>query len=169
VAGVNKLPSSNGGTALFDAVRLACWKLEAYPEHERVARVLVVVTDGEDNFSHTTLRQTIRDEEAAGVTVYTISTQEGNRDKTDADEVLRTLAGRSGGEALFPGDIMTLGKSFDKLRDQIRSRYLIAYKPADFEPNGKYRTISIVAEKNGKHLQVHARRGYHARVEGATP
>jgi VWFA-related protein len=167
VAGVNKLPSSDGGTALFDAVSLACWKLEAYPEHESVARVLVVVTDGEDNFSHTTLRQTIRDEEASGVTVYTISTQEGNRDKTDADEVLRTLAGRSGGEALFPG--MTLGKSFDKLRDQIRSRYLIAYKPADFEPNGKYRTISIVAEKNGKHLQVHARRGYHARVEGATP
>jgi hypothetical protein len=65
---------------------------------------------------------------------------------------------------MFPGDLNTLGKSFDKLRDQIRSRYLIAYKPADFEPNGKYRTINIVAEKNGKHLQVHARKGYHARL-----
>ncbi len=167
-AGVDKL-SSGGGTALFDAVSRACWKLAAYPEHERVAKVLVVLTDGEDNSSHTSLRQTIRDEEATGVTVYTISTKEGGGDKTEADKVLQTLAERGGGEAMFPGDIMTLGKSFDKLRDQIRSRYLIAYKPADFEPNGKYRTISIVAEKDGKHLQVHARKGYHARVEAATP
>jgi Ca-activated chloride channel family protein len=166
-AGVSQL-TNNGGTALFDAVSFACWKLAAYPERERVAKVLVVVTDGEDNASHTSLRQTIRDMEATGVTVYTISTKEGG-DKTEADKVLQTISERSGGEALFPGDIMTLGRSFDKLRDQIRSRYLIAYRPADFEANGKYRTITIVAEKNGKHLQVHARKGYHARVESPTP
>jgi len=166
--GVNKL-AGGGGTALFDAVPYACWKLAAYPERERVAKVLVVVTDGEDNASHTSLRQAIRDEETTGVTVYTISTKESGVDKTEADKVLQTLAERGGGEALFPGDLSTLGKSFDKLRDQIRSRYLIAYKPADFEPNGKYRTISIVAEKGGKHLQVHARKRYHARIDASTP
>ncbi len=167
-AGVNQL-GSHGGTALFDAVSFGCWKLAAYPEYERVAKVLVVVTDGEDNASHKSLRQAIRDEEATGVTVYTISTKDGVGDKTEADKVLQALAERSGGEALFPGDTMSLGRSFDKLRDQIRSRYLIAYKPADFEPNGKYRTINITVEKNGKHLQVHARKGYHARVEAVTP
>jgi VWFA-related protein len=167
-AGVNKL-TNNGGTALFDAVSYACWKLAAYPEHERVAKVLVVVTDGEDNASHISLRQAIRDEEATGVTVYTISTKEGDGNKTEADKVLETLAERSGGEALFPGDMMTLGRSFDKLRDQIRSRYVVAYKPADFEANGKYRTITILAVKNGKRLEVHARKGYHARVETPTP
>jgi Ca-activated chloride channel homolog len=166
-AGVDKL-TNHGGTALFDAVSFACWKLAAYPEQERVAKVLVVLTDGEDNASHTSLRQTIRDEEASGVTVYTISTKEGGGDKTEADKVLQELAEISGGEALFPGDIMTLGRSFDKLRDQIRSRYLIAYKPADFEPNGKYRSIIIVAEKNGKPLKVHARKGYHSRAEAST-
>jgi VWFA-related protein len=166
--GVNKL-TNDGGTALFDAVSYACWKLAAYPEHERVARVLVVITDGEDNASHASLRQTIRDEEATGVTVYTISTKEGGGDKTEADKVLETLAERSGGEAMFPGDIMTLGRSFDKLRDEIRSRYLIAYRPADFEPNGKYRAITIVAEKNGKRLRVHARKGYHARIDSPAP
>jgi VWFA-related protein len=161
--GVNKL-TDKGGTALFDAVSFACWKLAAYPEHERVAKVLVVVSDGEDNSSRTSLRQAIRDEEATGVTIYTISTKEGGGLKTEADKVLQTLAERSGGEAFFPGDMTTLGKSFDKLRDQIRSRYLIAYKPSDFEPNGKYRTINIIAEKGGKRLQVHARKGYHARL-----
>jgi Ca-activated chloride channel family protein len=167
-SGIDQLTNA-GGTALFDAVSFACWKLAAYPERERVAKVLVVVTDGEDNSSHTSLRQSIQEAEATGVTIYTISTKEGGGLKTEADKVLQTLAERSGGEALFPGDMGTLGKSFDKLRDQIRSRYLIAYKPADFEPNGKYRTITIIAEKNGKRLQVHARKGYHARIETSTP
>jgi VWFA-related protein len=164
--GVQQL-TNNGGTALFDAVSRSCWKLAAYPEHERVARVLVVVSDGQENSSRITLRQTIRDIEATGVTVYTISTKEAGVDKTEADKVLEMLAERSGGEALFPGDVQTLGHSFDKLRDEIRSRYLIAYKPADFEPDGKYRTIAIIAEKNGKRYHVHARKGYHARAETA--
>jgi len=161
--------TTGGGTALFDSVSKACWMLAAYPEHERVARVLVVLSDGEENASHASLRQVIRDMEATGVTVYTISTKEGQSIITDADKVLQTLAERSGGESFFPGDLPTLGKSFDKLRDEIRSRYLIAYKPAAFEPNGKFRTISITAEKDGKNLKVHARKGYHARAETATP
>ena len=161
--------TNGGGTALFDAVSRSCWMLAAYPERERVARVLVVLSDGEENASHTSLRQTIRDVEATGVTVYTISTKEGQSVTTEADKVLKTLAERSGGEAFFPGDMPTLSKSFDRLRDEIRSRYLIAYRPADFEANGKYRTIAITAEKDGKHLQVHARKGYHARAEAPTP
>lgn len=163
--GIDKL-SNGGGTALFDAVSFACFKLAEYPEGERVARVLVILSDGEDNSSHSSLKQSIQVAEKTGVSVYAISTREDIRgDKTDADKVLEALAESSGGEALFPGDMMTLGKSFDKLRDLIRSRYFIAYKPADFQANGSYRTISIVAEKNGKRLQVQARKGYHARLE----
>lgn len=166
--GVEKL-TSDGGTALFDAVSFACWKLAAYPGDDGVAKVLFVFTDGEDNSGHTTLRQTIRDEEASGVIVYTVSTKDGIGDKTEADKVLQMLAERSGGEALFPGDLPTLSRSFDKLRNQVRSRYLIAYQPADFQPDGRYRPITIVAEKNGKQLQVHARKGYQARSEVREP
>jgi len=155
---------NNGGTALFDAVSYACGKLAAYPEQERVAKVLVVLSDGEDNSSRTTLRRAISDAETSGVTIYAISTKDTDGPKTDADKVLEALAERSGGEALFPQDSEALHHSFDKLRDIIRSRYLIAYRPADFVPDGKYRTISVVATKNGSRLQVHARKGYHARV-----
>lgn len=164
--GIHKL-SNGGGTALFDAVSYACRKLADYPDDERVARVLVVVSDGEDNSSQRSLRQSIDSAERAGVTIYTVSTKEDHSDKTDADKVLEALADRTGGEAMFPGDVLTLGRSFDKLRDLIRSRYFIAYKPADFHPDGSYRTISIVAEKNGKRLQVRARKGYHARLEAS--
>lgn len=161
--GINGL-TNGGGTALFDAVSYACGKLAAYPDEDRVAKVLVVLSDGEDNSSHTTLRHAISDAEASGVTIYAISTKDSGGDKTDADKVLQELAGRSGGDALFPQDAENLHRSFDKLRDIIRSRYLIAYKPSDFEPNGKYRTISLLATRNGSRLQVHARKGYHARI-----
>ena len=161
--GIDSL-KNNGGTALFDAVSFACGKLAAYPEGDRVAKVLVVMSDGEDNSSHTTLRRAISDAEASGVTVYAISTKETGGAKTDADKVLEVLAERSGGEALFPHDQENLHHSFDQLRDIIRSRYLIAYKPADFQANGKYRSINVVAAKDGSRLQVHARKGYHARV-----
>jgi VWFA-related protein len=165
--GIERLANS-GGTALFDAVTFACRKLAAYPESERVARVLVILSDGEDNSSHSSLKQSIQMAEKTGVTIYTVSTREDRGDKTDADRVLEVLAERTGGEAMFPGDIMTLGKSFDKLHELIRSRYFIAYKPADFQPNGSYRTISVTAEKDGKRLQVRARKGYRAR-QVATP
>ena len=161
--GIQQL-KNGGGTALFDAASLACWKLSAYPENGRVARVLVILSDGEDNSSHRSLKQAVEDAEAAGVAVYTLSTREDAGAKTDADRILEVLAERSGGEALFPGDISTLDKSLDRIRELIRSRYLVAYKPADFTPDGKYRSIRLTAEKNGKRLQVHVRKGYFARL-----
>jgi len=164
--GIDKL-TNGGGTALFDAVTFACRKLAEYPEDERVARVLVILSDGEDNSSHSSLKQSIQVAERSGVTIYTVSTKEGLGDKTDADKVLEVLAERTGGEAMFPGDLHTLGSSLDKLRELIRSRYFIAYKPANFQPNGSYRTITVIAEKNGKRLQVRARKGYHARLEAS--
>ena len=162
--GIEKL-GNRGGTALFDAVSIACRKLADYPESDRVARVLVILSDGEDNSSQTSLKQSIQAAERTGVTIYTVSTKEEKHDKSDADKILKLLAERSGGEALFPGDMLTLGKSFDKLHDLIRSRYFVAYKPADFQPNGSYRTISVIAERDGKRLQVRARKGYNARLD----
>jgi len=165
--GIEKL-TNGGGTALFDAVSFACRKLAAYPESERVARVLVILSDGEDNSSHSSLKQSIQVAEKTGVAIYTVSTREDRGDKTDADQVLELLAERTGGESMFPGDILTVGKSFDKLHDLIRSRYFVAYNPANFQPNGSYRAITVIAEKDGKRLQVRARKGYHARL-AATP
>lgn len=163
-----------GGTAIWDAVSFACWKLAAYPEKERVAKVLVVLTDGEDNLSRLPLKKAIEDAENTGVTVYAISTKDfselgqyGNP-ISDSDKVLQALAERTGGEAMFPGDLRTLNKAFDKLRDVIRSRYLVAYRPADFQNDGRFRKITIVASRNGRRMKVHARDGYYAPLEGKT-
>ena len=159
--GVERL-TIGGGTSLFDAVSFACWKLAAFPDSSPVAKVLLVLSDGEDNSSHRSLKQIVREAETKGVTVYAVSTSDSVRPETNADQILEMLAERSGGEAFFPGDLRTLDEKLGKVRDLIRSRYLIAYKPADFVPNGQFRSIHIIAERNGKHLQVHARKGYYA-------
>jgi len=159
--GIRKL-ANGGGTSLFDAVSLACWKLAEYPGDDRVARVIVILSDGEDNSSHTTLKQVIQIAEKTNVAIYTINTKEDRGPRTDADKILEALGERSGGAAIT---MPTLGSSFDKVDDLIRSRYFIAYKPANFQPDGTYRTIRISAHRNGEPLQVRARKGYHARLE----
>ena len=170
-SGITSL-TTHGSTALFDAISYNCFKLANYPDQERVARVLVVLTDGEDNGSRTSLREAIEDAENTGVTVYVISTKTESGDRygqvhvsTDADRVLEAIAERTGGEAMFPGTFQNLNKTFEKLRKVIRSRYLVAYKPANFLADGKFRPIIIVAKKDGRSLKVHARKGYYAPME----
>ena len=63
---------------------------------------------------------------------------------------------------MFPHSTKDVGKAFGRIEDELRSRYAIAYRPADFKPDGHYRKIKIIARKLGKKLKVHARRGYFA-------
>jgi Ca-activated chloride channel homolog len=162
--GVDKLGRDGEGTAVFDAVHFACWKLAAYPDEGRVARVLVVLSDGEDNMSHRSLKQSIEAAEAAGITVYTINTSENTDLQTDANHVLQTIGQRSGGESMYARSLRELEHYFRQLSDAIRSRYLIAYKPANFVPDGSYHRLKVTAERDGKRLQVHVRKGYYARL-----
>jgi len=129
-----------------------------------------VLSDGEDNSSKVSLKKAIQDAAVTGVTIYVISTKEAagqgdyGRPTTTADHILEALAERTGGEAMFPGQLSFLGKKFDKLHDLIRNRYLIAYRPADFQPDGHYRKIAITVTQDGRQLTVRARKGYYARA-----
>lgn len=62
----------------------------------------------------------------------------------------------------MPGSVHHLNGSLADLRQVIRGRYLISYKPASFQLDGRYRTIDIKAEKEGHKLKVYARKGYYA-------
>lgn len=162
--GVDRIARQGDATSVFDAIHSACWKLAAYPDEGRIARVLVILTDGEDNASHRSLKQTIEAAENAGVTIYAFNTSEDLDLQTDANNVLRVIAEGTGGESRYPRSINDLEHYFSKLSEVIRSRYLIAYKPSDFVPDGSYRKLKVTATKEGKTLQVHVRKGYYARM-----
>jgi Ca-activated chloride channel homolog len=161
---VNQLAPA-GGTALWDAVKFASDKLANRPEPQPVARILVVISDGDDNCSTATLKQAIESAERNEVIVYTVSTREfaGETESVDvADRALKVLSSRTGGASFLPGSLSDLNRRLGDLQQVIRSRYLISYKPAHFEANGHYRSIAVEAQKSGHKLHVYARRGYYA-------
>ncbi len=78
------------------------------------------------------------------------------------DHALRTLSELTGGSAFMPGSARHLNGSLADLQQVIRGRYLISYKPVSFHRDGRYRTIDIEAQKDGRKLKVFARKGYYA-------
>jgi len=156
---VHKL-HNGGGTALYDAVYRACKEkfLKDRPDHP-VRKAIIVVSDGEDNQSETTRAQAIEMAQRADVIIYAISTDDSGL-VMRGDKVLEQLADATGGRAFFPFKMKDITHSFSAIEDELRSQYVVSYKPSDFDADGRYRSIQISALK--KDLQVRARRGYFA-------
>jgi VWFA-related protein len=157
--GVHKL-HDGGGTALYDAIyRISKEKfLKDRPDHP-VRKAIVVVSDGEDNQSDVTRAQAIEMAQRAEVIIYAISTDDSGL-VLRGDNVLEQLAASTGGRAFFPFKMKDITHSFAAIEDELRSQYVVSYKPADFETDGRYRSIEISTLK--KDLQVRSRKGYFA-------
>jgi len=153
-----------GGTALFDAVYYACRdKLMKQKDRTTVRRAIILVSDGDDNQSHSTLSEAIEMAQRAEVIIYTISTSTSNTEDR-GDKVLKKLAENTGGRAFSPFKIQDVSDAFREIQDELRSQYAVAYKPADFRADGHFRPIQILAQNNKK-LFVRARRGYYAPMQ----
>lgn len=164
----------SGGTALWDAVSFGADKLASAPDVTPVARVLVVISDGQNNSSLDSLKDAIAHAQHGEVAVYTVSTRDFDSVDLDAsvgDHALRTLSDQTGGAAFVPGSIRRLNDGLSDLQQVLRGRYLVSYKPAGFQRNGQYRAIDIQAQKDGHKLKVYARKGYFASgsVEASHP
>jgi Ca-activated chloride channel family protein len=159
----------DGGTALYDAVSTACQKLQERPENEMVARVLVVLSDGQNNAGELNLEGAIDAAERADVTIYAVSTnyrrysaEEDGLGAELGNRSLHRLAEQTGGRVLMPAGPKEVSNAFAKIGEELRSRYAISYKPAGFVSDGRYRKIKIEARKAGEKVQIRARRGYYA-------
>ena len=158
-AGVHRL-HDGGGTALYDAIYRACKEkfLKDRPDHP-TRKAIVVVSDGEDNQSDVSRAQAIEMAQRAEVIIYAISTDDSGL-ILRGDKVLEQIAEATGGRAFFPFKMKDITHSFAAIEDELRSQYVVSYKPADFDADGRYRSIEISALK--KDLQVRARKGYFA-------
>jgi VWFA-related protein len=158
-AGVRRL-HDGGGTALYDAVYRACKEkfLKDRSDHP-VRKAIIIVSDGEDNQSEVSKAQAIEMAQRSEVIIYAISTDDSGL-VMRGDKVLEQLAEATGGRAFFPFKMKDITHSFAAIEDELRSQYVVSYKPADFNADGRYRTIEISSSK--KDLQVRARKGYFA-------
>lgn len=159
---------SRGGTALYDAVVASAEHLKKNARLEK--RVLLVVTDGEDNASRESLEQAIRRLQVEnGPTVYTIGILEGDNHARRAQRALRDIAEGTGGIAFFPKNLNEVNEITQQVAHDIRSQYTIGYKPTTPKSMGGYRTIRVVAKAKGYNkLQVRTRSGYYAGQERAS-
>src|SRR5215469_3102239 len=152
-----------GGTAMYDALYYACRdKLLKSPQSSEVRRAIILVSDGEDNSSHVTREEATAMALRANTIVYTISTNfpagGGNGDK-----VLQRIADATGGRAFQPFQLSDVANAFQQIQDDLRSQYALAYRPANFAHDGRYRTIAITALHKG--MKVRSRGGYYAPTE----
>src|SRR5580700_1703352 len=180
---------AGGGTAVFDAIYTACQKELSHPprppgdQPDVVRRVMVLISDGDDNLSLHTRAEAIEMAQRASVVIYTISTstqwialsqtdpsKAANRKNhlTSGDQILRDLAEETGGRAFYPYHVDDLDQSFQDIGDELRNEYSIAYNPSTHSFDGRYHKIRIEVPDH-KGYQVRARRGYFARANANLP
>jgi Ca-activated chloride channel family protein len=162
--GIRSLRPGNS-TRLYDALYYACReRLLNTEERVSVRKAIVLITDGEDNSSRATREEAIDMALRANVIVYTISTNfPGYSESSKYDKVLQRIADATGGRWFEPFQVTDVANAFAQIQADLRSQYALAYRPADFKHNGRYRTIEIIADHKG--LKVHSRHGYYAPSE----
>jgi Ca-activated chloride channel homolog len=162
--GIRSLRPGNS-TRLYDALYYACReRLLETSDKVAVRKAIILITDGDDNSSRVTREEAIDMALRANVIVYTISTNfPGYSESNRYDKILQRIADATGGRWFEPFEVTDVANAFAQIQTDLRSQYALAYQPADFKHDGRYRTIEIFAEHKG--LKVHSRHGYYAPAE----
>ncbi len=157
--GIRKL-RPGGGTALFDALYKTCKdQMLTLRETGSVRKALILVSDGEDNYSRALESDAIKMCQRAETIVYAISTNI-SATKGKGDDVLKDIAEATGGKPFYPVRIEDVAVGFRNIEEELRSQYSLIYRPANFKQDGSFRTIYLHAID--RRYQVRARKGYFA-------
>jgi VWFA-related protein len=147
---VDKVKKTGSNTALYDAVwQFTDEKLRNVPGR----RVIVIITDGDDTFSRADLADAIDIAQRTETTIFGISTKAGflgtvpgveaGTVKDKGDRFLTELCEKTGGEAFFTGDMIELERAFTRISKELRSQYIITYRPANQTYDGRSRKIEV--------------------------
>jgi Ca-activated chloride channel family protein len=159
---------SRGGTAMRDAIRVSIDHVKEKGHRDK--KVLVVVTDGNDNSSIITLEKLVKDSQQSGVLIYSVGllSEEERRAATQAKRALTDLGVATGGEAFFPKDLAEVEPIAQRVAHDIRNQYTIQYSPTNTALDGTFRQIKVVVNAPGKPIP-HTRSGYYATPDQANP
>lgn len=164
-AGLEKI-EARGGTALYDAVVASAQHLKRDTKLEK--KVILVITDGEDNESGETLEQAVRLLQGdGGPTVYAIGILEKEDHPKKAKRALQIMSERTGGIAFFPQSLDEVDAISRTVAHDIRTQYTIGYKPTTPKDKGGYRQVKVDARSGHSKLTVRTKSGYYAGPEAA--
>ncbi len=154
---VDNVKKTGSQTALYDAVwQFSDEKLRSVPGR----RVIVLITDGDDTFSRAELIDAIDIAQRTETTIFGISTKAGflgsvpgveaGTVKDKGDKYLTQLAEQTGGQAFFTGDMIDLERAFKKISQELRSQYILTYRPANQTYDGRVRKVEVRLTDNAK-------------------
>jgi VWFA-related protein len=156
-------------TALYDAIWEFC---DQKMRSAQGRRALVLITDGVDTYSRADLNDAIDIAQRTETTIFAISTKAGlagtvvgvetGQVKSKADKDLDRLCDETGGAAFFTGDMISLERSFSKISKELRTQYLITYKPINDKYDGSYRRVEVKLTGGQNNLKLRTKRGYKA-------
>jgi Ca-activated chloride channel homolog len=152
---------TKGGTAMRDAISLS---IDYAKENgKKSKKVLLVITDGNDNTSEITLEQLVRKAHQSEVLIYCIGllSEEDPREGRAAKRALKALAETSGGLDYYPKSLSAVENITPQIAHEIRNQYILAYTPLNDALDGTYRAIKVTVNAPG-HLTVRTRTGYFA-------
>jgi Ca-activated chloride channel homolog len=165
---------SNAGTALYDAVFLAAKYLQSNGSHEK--KVLLVVTDGEDNKSKHDLREVLKELGESKIIVYTVGLLssgfsdygiEGDTPK----KLLQRMADVTGGASFFPKSTNQVEEICTRIAHDLRNQYTIGYRPSNSNLDGSWRKVQVRLNppKNSPSCKVRTKQGYYAPLVKGQP
>lgn len=152
---------SNGPTAMRDALSMGLEHLKRLAKNDK--KVLLVVTDGEDNSSVETLTRLSREAQQSGVLIYAIGllNDDDARETARAKRDLDMLAHGTGGEVFYPKELSEVDGIARQVAHDLRNQYTIAYSPSDPKQDGTFRTIGVTVATPAEAV-VRTRTGYYA-------
>lgn len=163
-------------TALYDAIWQFC---DEKMRSAQGRRSLVIITDGDDTYSRADINDAIDIAQRTETTIFAISTKAGltaavpgvesGTVKDKGDKGLERLCDETGGMAFFTGDMLALERSFTKIARELRSQYLITYRPTNDRYDGSYRRIEVKFSNGGENMKLRTKRGYKAVADSVIP
>jgi VWFA-related protein len=146
-----------------DAISMTIDYMKAKSKHSK--KVIVVVTDGDDNASSIsmTLEKLVAKAHQSEILLYMVGllAEENKRDARRAKHAMETLATASGGSAAFPKELADVEKVTLQVANEIRNQYIIAYNPLNQAFEGSFRPVRITVSASGS-PKVRTRTGYYA-------
>ena len=154
---------SRGSTALYDAI---IGSLDHVKKGKKDKKVLLVVTDGEDNTSHNSLEKAVREIQKTDTVIYAIGllSEESKKSAKRAKRALEEITKASGGLAYFPENVEDVRSICEQVAHDIRNQYTLAYYPTNTKRDGTFRTVQVdvIPPRGRGKLSARTRNGYYA-------
>jgi Ca-activated chloride channel homolog len=152
---------SRGGTAMRDAISMSIDYVKEAAKKDK--KVLLVVTDGNDNTSSITLEKLVQKAQQSEVLIYVIGLldEEERREAKRAKRAIDALATASGGLPYYPKELLEVEQIALQVAHEIRNQYILAYTPSNETLDGSFRQIRVTVDGPGRPV-VRTRTGYYA-------